>query len=91
MGIGVSKDVTVIATQKRAHPFPPLAPQVKVTPTFLIYRDGELIETITGTGSNRLLKALLSHLKEGERGLEWAAEATHTSISEGDDSDVENE
>ena len=64
--------------------------QVKATPTFLIYRKGELIETVTGTGAGKLARALLAHLKDGERGREWA-EATHTSITDSDDSEVENE
>jgi len=54
-----------------------------------LYRNGELVDTVTGTGQGKLLKTLLAQLKDEERGKEWV-EKTHSSMSS-EDSDVENE
>ncbi|GAX73882.1 hypothetical protein CEUSTIGMA_g1332.t1 [Chlamydomonas eustigma] len=48
--------------------------KIKATPTFLLFRDGSLQETVSGTGSNKLLRSLLAQLKEGERGRDWIEE-----------------
>ncbi len=53
---------------------------VKVTPTFRLYRSGELVDTTTGTGSSKLENAILSKLVEGERGQDWA-EVTHEDMA----------
>lgn len=53
--------------------------EVKVTPTFRLLRDGQLVETVTGTGNSKLLKAILANLKDGERGQDWV-EATHEEL-----------
>lgn len=50
--------------------------EVKTTPTFRLYRGGELVETLSGTRDNKLLKALLGQLQPGEAGQEWT-EVTH--------------
>ena len=65
-----------------------LAVQIKSTPTFLMYRDEALVDTATGTGSGKLLRALLAQLKEGERGRE-GFEETHSTVDSDDESENE--
>ena len=63
--------------------------QVKATPTFFLYRDGAIVDTVSGTGTGKLLRALLGQLREGERGKDWDEPATHSTFAT--DSSDENE
>ncbi len=45
--------------------------QVKTTPTFFLYRNGTMVDTVTGTSNNKLLNAILNNLKDTERGRDW--------------------
>jgi thiol-disulfide isomerase/thioredoxin len=60
----------------RHWPFSCPLEQIKTTPTFRIYRNGEVIDTVSGTRDNKLLNALLTHIKDGEMGRDWT-EVTH--------------
>lgn len=38
--------------------------QVRVTPTFKFFKDGQLVETITGSNENKLTEGILACLSE---------------------------
>ena len=65
-------------------------PQVKATPSFFLYRDGAIVDTVSGTGTGKLLRALLAQLRDGERGKDWDEPSTHTTVASSD-SDTDNE
>jgi hypothetical protein len=48
--------------------------QVRVTPTFRLYRGAQLVDTLTGTNEKKLGRALLAHMYPDELQLHDAAE-----------------
>eukprot|EP00955_Chlamydomonas_euryale_P033412 347701-Chlamydomonas_euryale.AAC.8 len=60
--------------------------QVKATPTFRIYRDGENVDQFSGTGGSKLKNAILPLIKDDEAGKDWT-EQTHTELKFNNSSD----
>eukprot|EP00955_Chlamydomonas_euryale_P061321 357993-Chlamydomonas_euryale.AAC.3 len=53
------------------HLLPCQAWQIKTTPTFRMFRGGQLVHTVSGTRDNKVLDALLAQLLPGEAGADW--------------------
>jgi hypothetical protein len=58
-----------------AFPLPSLQVDMKVksTPTFFLYRNGELLHSFSGIKNDVLKKAILERLKSTETGRDWCA------------------
>ncbi|KAG2445683.1 hypothetical protein HXX76_000291 [Chlamydomonas incerta] len=60
---------------------------VKSTPTFRMYRNGEMVATTTGARESKVLPVLIEALKDGEKGKNIKAEDLEAPTE--DDSDDE--
>lgn len=57
---------------------------IKVTPTFRVYRGGEMVGTTTGAKLPKILPLILEQLKDGERG-KFLTEEEIEGVSDSDD------